>query len=54
MQPYGEADTDGKVMGCKSQDGQRECIVQSSVMTTESFLPEDDPAGSKNVGMCYN
>jgi hypothetical protein len=28
--------------------------VQPSVTTTESFLPEDDPAGSKHVGVCYN
>jgi hypothetical protein len=29
-------------------------IVPPSVTTTESFLPEDDPAGSKHVGVCYN
>jgi hypothetical protein len=29
------------------------CIVQPSV-TKGRFLPEDDPAGLKHVGVCYN
>jgi hypothetical protein len=29
------------------------CKVQSQCNGIETFLPEDDPAGSKHVGVCY-
>jgi hypothetical protein len=32
----------------------RELFVHKECNDNGKFLPEDDPAGSKHVGMCYN